>query len=88
MRRFLAAILIGGLLNARGGDAAAQVRVQALDSPLGAAHMAYALHHHFVFITKSRKPMLRGEIGTPAARRIVAIPQVNGLHHRYERRAT
>jgi hypothetical protein len=33
MRRFLAAILIGGLLIARGGDAAAQVRVRALDGP-------------------------------------------------------
>ncbi|MBY0496077.1 MAG: IS200/IS605 family transposase [Cyanobacteria bacterium] len=29
-----------------------------------AAHTVYALHYHFVFITKYRKPVLRGEIGT------------------------
>jgi putative transposase len=28
------------------------------------AHTVYALHYHFVFITKYRKPVLRGEIGT------------------------
>jgi len=28
-----------------------------------AAHTIYALHYHFVFITKYRKPVLRGEIG-------------------------
>src|SRR5581483_609320 len=28
-----------------------------------AAHMVYALHYHFVFITKYRKPVLRGDIG-------------------------
>ena len=26
--------------------------------------MVYALHYHFVFITKYRKPVLRGDIGT------------------------
>ena len=29
-----------------------------------AAHTVYALHYHFVFIPKYRKPVLRGEIGT------------------------
>ena len=29
-----------------------------------AAHTVYAFHYHFVFITKYRKPVLRGEIGT------------------------
>jgi putative transposase len=24
----------------------------------------YALHYHFVFITKYRKPVLRGDVGT------------------------
>jgi putative transposase len=24
----------------------------------------YALHYHFVFITKDRKPVLRGDVGT------------------------
>lgn len=28
-----------------------------------AAHTAYSLHYHFVFITKYRKPVLRGDIG-------------------------
>ena len=28
------------------------------------AHTIYALHYHFVFITKHRKPVLRAEIGT------------------------
>jgi putative transposase len=27
------------------------------------AHTVYALHYHFVFITKYRKPVLRGDIG-------------------------
>ncbi len=29
-----------------------------------AAHTVYTLHNHFVFITKYRKPVLRGEVGT------------------------
>jgi REP element-mobilizing transposase RayT len=29
-----------------------------------AANTVYALHYHFVFITKYRKPVLRGEVGT------------------------
>ena len=29
-----------------------------------AAHTVYTLHYHFVFITKYRKPVLRGEVGT------------------------
>ncbi|HUE87570.1 MAG TPA: IS200/IS605 family transposase [Vicinamibacterales bacterium] len=29
-----------------------------------AAHTVYARHYHFVVITKYRKPVLRGEIGT------------------------
>ena len=29
-----------------------------------AAHSVYSLHYHFVFITKYRKPVLRGDIGT------------------------
>jgi len=29
-----------------------------------ASHCVYALHYHFVFCTKYRKPVLRGDIGT------------------------
>jgi putative transposase len=29
-----------------------------------ASHTVYSLHYHFVFITKYRKPALRGDIGT------------------------
>jgi putative transposase len=29
-----------------------------------AAHTVFALHYHFVFITKYRKPVLRGDVGT------------------------
>ena len=29
-----------------------------------AAHSVYSLHYHFVFITKYRKPVLRGDVGT------------------------
>ncbi len=29
-----------------------------------ASHTVYALHYHFVFTTKYRKPVLRGEIGS------------------------
>jgi len=29
-----------------------------------AAHTVYALQYHFVFITKYRKPVLRGDVGT------------------------
>ena len=29
-----------------------------------AAHTIYTLHYHFVFITKYRKPVLRGDVGT------------------------
>ena len=29
-----------------------------------AAHTVYELHYHFVFTTKYRKPVLRGEIAT------------------------
>jgi putative transposase len=28
------------------------------------AHTVYALHYHFIFIPKYRKPVLRGEVGT------------------------
>ena len=28
-----------------------------------ASHTVYTLHYHFVFITKYRKPVLRGEVG-------------------------
>ena len=28
-----------------------------------AAHTVYCLHYHFVFITKYRKPVLRGDVG-------------------------
>ena len=28
------------------------------------AHTIYTLHYHFVFITKYRKPVLRGDVGT------------------------
>ncbi len=28
-----------------------------------AAHTTYSLHYHFVFITKYRKPVLRGDVG-------------------------
>ena len=29
-----------------------------------ASHTVYALHYHFVFTTKYRKPVLRGDLGT------------------------
>jgi len=29
-----------------------------------AAHTVYSLHYHFVFITKYRKPVLTGDVGT------------------------
>jgi putative transposase len=28
------------------------------------AHTVYALHYHFIFIPKYRKPVLRGEVGS------------------------
>ncbi len=33
----------------------------------------YALHYHFVFITKYRKPVLRGDVGTDVRDLILEI---------------
>ena len=38
--------------------------MRACGSIVESAHTVYALHYHFVFITKYRKPVLRGDIGT------------------------
>ena len=44
-----------------------------------AAHTVYALHYHFVFITKYRKPVLRGEIGNEVRDLIREICQSNDI---------
>ena len=35
-----------------------------MDAYRRSAHTLYSLHYHFVFITKYRKPILRGEVAT------------------------
>ena len=44
-----------------------------------AAHTVYALHYHFVFITKYRKPVLRGEVGTEVRDLIREICRSNDI---------
>jgi putative transposase len=43
------------------------------------AHTVYSLHYHFVFITKYRKPVLRGEIGTAVRDLIREICRSNDI---------
>src|SRR5436309_14061884 len=43
------------------------------------AHAVYSLHYHFVFITKYRKPVLRGEIGTEVRDLIREICRSNDI---------
>jgi REP-associated tyrosine transposase len=35
-----------------------------MDAYRRSAHTVYSLHYHFVFITKYRKPVLRGDVAT------------------------
>ena len=44
-----------------------------------AAHTVYSLHYHFVFITKYRKPVLRGDVGTEVRDLIREICRVNEI---------
>mgnify|MGYP006173670313 CR=1 FL=1 len=48
----------------RYGRAHMPVTMAAVQQYRRAAHTIYALHYHFVFITKYRKPVLRGDLGT------------------------
>jgi len=43
------------------------------------AHAVYTLHYHFVFITKYRKPVLRGEVGTEVRDLIREICRANDI---------
>ena len=43
------------------------------------AHTLHAVHCHFVFCTKYRKPVLRGEIGQEVRRRIQQICQAHDI---------
>ena len=44
-----------------------------------AAHTVYSLHYHFVFITKYRKPVLRGDVGTEVRDLIREICRANEI---------
>ena len=44
-----------------------------------AAHTLYALHYHFVFITKYRKPVLRGDVGIQVRELIREICRSNDI---------
>jgi len=44
-----------------------------------AAHTVYELHYHFVFTTKYRKPVLRGEVGEEVRRLIREICRGNDI---------
>ena len=44
-----------------------------------AAHTVYELHYHFVFTTKYRKPVLRGEIATTVRDLIRPICRSNDI---------
>ena len=44
-----------------------------------AAHTVYSLHYHFVFITKYRKPVLRGDVGTEVRDLIREICRSNDI---------
>ncbi len=46
-----------------------------------AAHTVYCLHYHFVFITKYRKPVLRGEVGRELRDLIRGYLQSSGLRY-------
>ena len=45
-----------------------------------AAHTVDALHYHLVFITKYRKPVLRGEVGTELRDLIREICRSNDIN--------
>ena len=47
-----------------------------------AAHTVYALHYHFVFITKYRKPVLRGDVGTEVRELIREICRTHDIEIR------
>ena len=44
-----------------------------------AAHSVYQLHYHFVFTTKYRKPVLRGEVGDEVRKLIREICRGNDI---------
>ena len=44
-----------------------------------ASHTVYELHYHFVFTTKYRKPVLRGEVGTRVRDLIREICRANDI---------
>ena len=44
-----------------------------------AAHSVYQLHYHFVFTTKYRKPVLRGEVGEEVRKLIREICRGNDI---------
>jgi hypothetical protein len=50
------------------------------------AHIEYNEHSRTHLLLNKDAPIPR-PIGAPADGGVVAIPQVGGLHHRYERRA-
>jgi len=61
---------------------------------LNERHLRRLLRRYFTYYNATRPPQAlhndspyRREVQTPAAGRIVAIPQVGGLHHRYQRAA-
>ena len=43
-------------------------------------HTVYKLHYHFVFVTKYRKPVLRGEVGLRARDMMRQICDRQGVH--------
>jgi len=43
--------------------------------------------HQRISVRRRRSSIGEGQVSPPTAGRIIAIPQVGGLHHRYERTA-
>ena len=61
---------------------------------LTAGGLRRVLNEYIAYYLRTRTPLglskdapLPGPVAPPAAGRVIAIPQVGGLHHRYERRA-
>src|SRR5713226_9039420 len=50
-----------------------------MDAYRRSAHTLYSLHDHFVFITKYRKPVLRGEVATDVRDLIREICRSNDI---------